>query len=164
MVYELLLYSTLCSWFRLLPEDRCILTPKSKPKNWYERLDEDTKAIVLGIGFIIFVLLLVFVLSNPVLAVTILAVFGLAIFTIYAKYKTGHWWWKTYGPQPTSNGARDVLARNWPIPRSDLRDLQFGGILIVEQIDVRCLLLADSLFRSLSGSPHSSANWKYFLT
>ncbi len=105
MVYELLLYSTLCSWFRLLPEDRCILTPKSKPKNWYERLDEDTKAIVLGIGFIIFVLLLVFVLSNPVLAVTILAVFGLAIFTIYAKYKTGHWWWKTYGPQPTSTAA-----------------------------------------------------------
>ena len=36
--------------------------------------------------------------------------------------------------------------------------------LIVEQIDVRYLLLADSLFRSLSGSPHSSANWKYFFT
>ena len=27
--------------------------PKSKPKNWYERLDEDTQAIALGIGFII---------------------------------------------------------------------------------------------------------------
>src|SRR5437879_2384303 len=60
--------------------------------------------------------------------------------------------------------ASHVLARNWPIPRSDLRDLQFRGILIVEQIDVRDLLLADSFFRSLSGSPHSSANRKYFFT
>jgi len=69
---------------------------------------------------------------------------------------------KRHGPQPTSKGARHVLARNWPIARSDLRDLQFGGILILEQIDVRYLLLADSLFRSVSGSPHSFANWKYF--
>ena len=39
---------------------------------------------------------------------------------------------KRHGPQATSKGARHVLARNWPIPRSDLRDLEFGGILIVE--------------------------------
>jgi len=79
---------------------RVYYTPKYKSKNWYERLDEDTKAIVLGIGFIVVVLLLVFVLSNPILAAVIFVALGLAIFTIYAKYKTGHWWWKTYGPQP----------------------------------------------------------------
>ena len=40
----------------------------------------------------------------------------------------------------------------------DLHDSEFGAILNAGHIDVRHLLLADSLFRSLSGSPHPSAN------
>ena len=44
------------------------------------------------------------------------------------------------------------------IHRPDLRDSEFGVILSLEHIDVRHLLLADSLFRSLTGSPHPSAN------
>ena len=74
--------------------------PKSNSKNWYERLDEDTRAIVLALGLLVFVLLLAFVLSNPLLAGVIFVVLGLSTFTIYAKYKTGHWWWKTYDPKP----------------------------------------------------------------
>lgn len=71
--------------------------PRSKqPQNWYERLDEDAQAIVLAIGFIIFVLVLAFVLSNPVLAGALFVTLGLVIFTVYAKYKTGRWWWKSY--------------------------------------------------------------------
>src|SRR5258708_2470970 len=40
----------------------------------------------------------------------------------------------------------------------DLHDSEFGAILNAGHINVRHLLLADSLFRSLSGSTHSSAN------
>jgi hypothetical protein len=48
-----------------------------------------------------------------------------------------------HGPQFTSKGAHNVLARNWPIPNLNLHEFDIGAILIVEQIDVRHVLLAD---------------------
>ena len=71
---------------------------RSESENWYERLDEDTKAIVLAIGVIIFVLVLAFFLSNPILAAVVFGSLGLVVFTIYSKHKTGKWWFKTYFP------------------------------------------------------------------
>ena len=59
---------------------------------------------------------------------------------------------KRHGPQFTSKGARHMLARNWLIPNSNLREFDTGVILIAEQFDVRHLLLADSLFAPSPGA------------
>jgi len=45
-----------------------------------------------------------------------------------------------------------MLARNWLIPNSNLREFDTGVILIAEQFDVRHLLLAESLFAPSPGA------------
>ena len=55
------------------------------------------------------------------------------------------------GAQFTTKGAHSVLARIWPIPNSNLRELDIGVILIGEQIGVRRILLADSPFAPIPG-------------
>ncbi len=60
-----------------------------KSKNWYDRLDKETKELVTGIAFIVFLLVLVFFLTNPIGAAVTFVLVGLVGFTIYSKYKTG---------------------------------------------------------------------------
>ena len=81
---------------------------RSQPENWYERLDEDTKAIVLAIGLVTFLLVLAFFLSNPILAAVVLGSLGLIVFTIYSKHKTGTWWFRTYFPEATKASRNDT--------------------------------------------------------
>jgi hypothetical protein len=93
----------------------------SQPENWYERLDEDTRAIVLAIGLVIFLLLLAFFLSNPILAAVVLGSLGLIVFTIYSKHKTGTWWFRTSFPEGSKtsrNDAGDVGGSNQTHPQT----------------------------------------------
>ena len=83
---------------------------RSQPENWYERLDEDTRAIVLAIGLVIFLLVLAFFLSNPILAAVVLGSLGLIVFTIYSKHKTGTWWFRTYFPEETKTSHNDAVS------------------------------------------------------
>jgi len=55
--------------------------------------------------------LLAFVLSNPILAGIIFVTLGLAIFTVYAKYKTGKWWWKSYPSPPNAQPSAVISSR-----------------------------------------------------
>ncbi|PYU68471.1 MAG: hypothetical protein DMG49_15885, partial [Acidobacteria bacterium] len=43
----------------------------------------------------------------------------------------------SHGPQFTATGSSSVITGNCSIPRSDLHDLEFGGIITKEQHDVR---------------------------
>jgi len=53
---------------------------------------------------------LAFVLSNPILAGIVFVTLGLGIFTVYAKYKTGKWWWKSY-PSPNAQSSSVISSR-----------------------------------------------------
>jgi len=86
------------------------LPRRSQPENWYERLDEDTRAIVLAIGLIIFVLVLAFVLSNPILAAVVFGSLGLVVFSIYSKHKTGKWWFRTYLQEGAKSPPKDIIS------------------------------------------------------
>lgn len=73
--------------------------PKRKSENWWDRLerwDKRTEGVITGAAFILFLLFLAFLLWNPVIAGLILIALVVTAFTIYIKYKTGKWWFKTY--------------------------------------------------------------------
>jgi len=68
-------------------------------------LDKETKELVTGIAFIVFLLVLVFFLTNPIGAAVTFVLVGLVGFTIYSKYKTGRWWWTTSGNSPNTSAG-----------------------------------------------------------
>ncbi len=71
-----------------------------KSKNWYDRLDKNTKELVTLLGVLVFFLILAAILANPVGAGITLIVLALVGFTIYSKSKTGKWWWTTGSQSP----------------------------------------------------------------
>jgi len=94
--------------------------PRNKLQKWFDSLSEENKSIVLAVGLVVFVLFVVAILSNPIVSLSLLALSVLVGFTVYAKYKTGKWWFRTYPSQenklpPKEMGSVDATGLPHPM-------------------------------------------------
>jgi hypothetical protein len=66
-----------------------------KQKTFWDSLSKDTRDIIALFGLAVAVIIVAFVLQNPILGLTIIGVLAIAGGTIYWKLKTGQWWFQT---------------------------------------------------------------------